>query len=302
MNIVMTGATGFIGKALVAELLDHGHQVTVILRSDSRKADVLKQYKQLHIVVCSLDEIKQLPQWINEPQDIFYHLAWNGSSGAAREDVRIQETNIAYTLSALETAKELGCKKFIGAGSQAEYGVFQHLAREDEVPAHPFMMYGAAKHAAYQLARLRAAQLDISFVWPRIYSIYGVGENPGTLVSYLMEELQKGNSPEVSAGSNMWNLMEISDCVRALRILAEHQDTEGVYHVASQDTRLLKEYMKEMGEIIAPEIPICFGAKKSDVARTFWLEPSTDKLQQLGFSCNISFEEGICRRINEIKA
>ena len=298
MRIIVTGATGFIGTALCKELLQSGHEVIAIIRPESNKKNKLEfgnEYREkLQILELSLEELGQLADIVKA--DVFYHLAWNGSAGAEREDFDIQYTNIAYTAEAMRTAVKCGCHKFIGAGSQAEYGVVHGIAKEDETVPKPFMMYGAAKVAAYQMGQVLAKQLGISFVWPRIYSIYGVGENPGTLVNYVIDTLKKGEMPELSPCENMWNFMYITDCVRTLRMLGENMDTEGIYHVASEDTRVLKEFVEEIRDIVAPGAELGFGIRQSNPERTFWLEPSIEKVQKLDVKEAVSFEEGIKRK------
>lgn len=195
LKAVITGATGFIGTALCEEMLKNGHEVTAVIRPGSEKRKKLcfsaALNTHLEVVEAALEDFKGLGDQIGKA-DVFYHLAWNGTSGAAREDFDIQQANIGYMANAVRAAVKCGCRKFVGAGSQAEYGVVHGIAREAETVPHPFMMYGAAKLAAYQMGQVLAKQLGIQLVWPRIYSVYGVGENPGTLVNYVIDTLRKG--------------------------------------------------------------------------------------------------------------
>lgn len=296
---IITGATGFIGTALCKELLDNGYGVTAVIRPESAKKEKIQyqseQAERLNVIELALEDLARLPD-MTEGADVFFHLAWNGSSGAAREDFDTQHTNIRYTAMAVRTAKRCGCKKFVGAGSQAEYGVVRGIAREDGTVPKPFMMYGAAKLSAYQMGRLVAAQEGISFVWPRIYSVYGVGENPGTLVNYVIDALQKGETPQLTACENLWNFMYITDCARALRILGECEEAQGIYHVASEDTRPLKEFVEEIRDIISPGAELGFGMKDSSPERTFWLEPDVRKLIGLGIDIKIDFGQGIRKK------
>lgn len=304
MKVIITGATGFIGKALCVEMASQGYEVIAVVRPNSKRSEQLLEVlkntdidinNRIHIEELELCELGQLSEK-GYKADLFYHLAWNGSAGADRENFEIQYSNIAYTGEAIRTAVACGCKKFIGAGSQAEYGVAQGMAKEDETVPKPFMMYGAAKLASYQMGQVLAKQLGISFVWPRIYSVYGVGENPGTLVNYVIDTLQKGEVPQLSSCENMWNFMYITDCVRILRLLGEDVDTEGIYNVASNDTRLLKEFVEEIRDIVAPEVDLAFGAKVSDPARTFWLEPNVEKIEKLRLYKETFFKEGILKK------
>ena len=287
MRVLITGATGFIGVALCKEMIKNGNEVTAIIRENSSKKSKLP--KEVKIIELYLDKLNKF----NGSYDLMYHLAWNGSSGNDRNDFDMQYSNIKYTVEAIKLAKRCNCKKFIGAGSQAEYGVVHGEAREDETICNPFMMYGAAKLAAYHMGKIVAEQEEISFVWPRIYSVYGPGENEGTLMSYLVKTLKEGRVPEVSDCENMWNFMYIDDCVRALRILGENRNTEGIYNVASSDTRLLKEFVIEAKDIINRNINIKFGDKKQDINKTFWLQPNIEKIKKLGFEAKVKFNQGI---------
>lgn len=300
---IVTGATGFIGTALCRELLRESDEVFAVVRPKSVRMHKLKDLQadnpaaetRLHVVEADLGRLGEVLSKTQVHADVFYHLAWNGSAGAEREDFNIQQKNIAYTAEAIRVAKACGCTKFVGAGSQAEYGVVHGVASEDKTVPNPFMMYGAAKLAAYHMGRLLAAQLGIGFVWPRIYSVYGVGENSGTLISYLIETLKKGETPQLSPCENMWNFLYIGDCVKILVALGKSGETEGIYNVASDDTRLLKEFVTELRDIVAPSAKLNFGARTADEKRTFWLEPDIGKMEKIVKLKYLSFAEGIRR-------
>ena len=303
MKAIITGATGFIGTALCREMLQNGHEVVAVIRPGSAKKEKLQFDESirggLSVLEMPLGELEDLAAMVSDA-DVFFHLAWNGSSGGAREDFDAQYANIRYTAAAVRVAKKCGCRKFVGAGSQAEYGVVQGTAEEDRTPPNPFMMYGAAKLSACHMGRLVAEQEGIAYVWPRIYSVYGVGENPGTLVNYVMDTLRKGEIPELSPCENIWNFLYITDCVRGLRMLAENENIRGIFHIASKDTRLLKEYVAEMRDMIAPGAELRFGAKQANPERTFWLQPDVTKLEKIGFQPEVSFAEGIRRKMEEV--
>lgn len=320
---IVTGATGFLGTALCRELLAYGYEVTAVIRPGSRKREKLEallesvgQKKRadgamqasglipgegngrLRIEELPLGELSRLAER-GLQADVFYHLAWNGSSGQEREQFDIQVSNVSYTAEAIRAAKTCGCRTFIGAGSQAEYGIVHGKAKEEETVPKPFMMYGAAKLAAYEMGRLVAQQEGISFVWPRIYSIYGPGENPGTLVSYLVEALREGAVPQVTECENLWDFTYIDDCARMLRMLGESQEAEGVYNLSAGEPRPLKEFVEEIRDVVKPGVEVRFGAKKSDPQRTFWLDPDVTRVQAVCGTCRTPFRDGIKRKLQE---
>jgi len=301
MKVIITGATGFIGCALCEEFLKNNDEVIAVVRPGTTKKEKLLRLKErnsectgaLQIIELTLEELEQLATVHQVQADLFYHLAWNGSSGADREDYEIQLSNMNYTGNALRAAKACGCTSFIGAGSQAEYGVIREAAVEGKTLPNPFMMYGAAKLATYYMGKLLAGQLGIRFLWPRIYSVYGVGENPGTLINYVMDTLLQGGVPELSPCENMWNFLYITDCCKLLRNLGNVSE-EGIYHLASKDTRLLKEFVCELRDIVAPGAGLGFGKKAANPDRTFWLKPEVKKLTLNRY---VDFREGILKKL-----
>jgi UDP-glucose 4-epimerase len=287
VDIILTGATGFLGTALCRELKENGHTVTAIIRPESsEKAEFLEADNR---VVLPLNNLEQL----SGNYQVFFHLAWNGSGGEGRNDYHTQLENLIYMEKALEAAKNCGCHKFIGAGSQAEYGVIHERTTEYKTVPAPSMMYGAAKLSCLHMGRVLAEQLGISFVWPRIYSVYGPRKNDPTLLGYVARTLRAGKVPELSSCENMWDFMYITDFARAMRMLAEKPETEGIYHIASGKTGKLKHFVEQLRDAVRPGIELGFGMKQTDPNRTFWLEPDVSRLEALGFQCMTSFDNGI---------
>lgn len=298
MKIVITGATGFLGRALCRELTENGHEVTAVVRPQSMEKT--EDLKVSRVIGLPLEELDNLKEQISpgkgekaERYDVFLHLAWNGSGGEARNDYRTQLQNLVYMEKALRAAKSCGCIKFIGAGSQAEYGVVRGKAWEDKTVPEPFMMYGAAKLACLHMGRVLAEQLGIRFVWPRIYSVYGPREKDPTILGYVARTLREGKVPELGACENLWDFLYITDFTGAMRLLTERPEAEGIYHVASGDVRKLREFVEVERDVISPGAELKFGARKTDERRTFWLEPDTSRLKELGFQCGVAFEEGL---------
>ena len=111
-----------IGEALIEECLKHGISVCAVIRKDTARKERLPEDPHLELVECSLEELETLPEKVNGTFDTFYHIAWGYTGTARNKSVRLQSKNIDYTLKAVEAAAKLGCRRFIGAGSQAEYG------------------------------------------------------------------------------------------------------------------------------------------------------------------------------------
>ena len=145
-RVIITGATGMIGRTLINYLSEKDIEILAIIRKKSRRKNNLPNNKNLKIIECDLNELCNLD--IEERNyDTFYHFAWDGTFGEDRNNLYKQDLNIKYTLDAVELAKKMGCKTFIGAGSQAEYGRVDGLI-SNNTPTNPENGYGIAKLAA----------------------------------------------------------------------------------------------------------------------------------------------------------
>lgn len=137
MKIVVTGATSFVGLGAVRELLHRGHQVYAVLREHSTKADLLRENGKfpqgLTILEEDLGNLSKLPERIPGGCDVFLHMGWRGAGSDSRKNESVQKESVQDALNAVRVAKDLGCRRFLFTGSQAEYGVKSELTDEETV-------------------------------------------------------------------------------------------------------------------------------------------------------------------------
>jgi nucleoside-diphosphate-sugar epimerase len=264
----ITGATGFLGNALLKELVKNDIRVYAIYREGSQKISRINGIPNVEIVKADLNR----PEQISELNgcDVFYHLAWEG----ARNDFDGQYKNIPITVNCLKLAHKIGCKRFICTGSQAEYGDTNELITE-ETPPKPTTAYGACKTAAYYLTADLAKRLNIEYTWARVFSVYGPNDNPNTLIMSLIKDLRSTGKAKLNTnGEHIWNYLHEEDAARALRMLGETQDANAVYNVASRESRPLKEYVEDLRKIVDDSAVIEYGTERSMIN----LNVSTAKL------------------------
>lgn len=292
---IVTGPTGAVGLALVNELLDNNIEVTAVVRPHSARAARLESNVRLDIIEMPLQGLRQLPSKAKGEYDAFYHLAWDYSRD--HDNVDKQLDNVRYTLDSVYASKELGCKTFIGAGSQAEYGAKGTRIREESVAA-PATAYGIAKLCAGMMSRKLCSQLGISHVWPRIFSIYGPGDAETTMVISTIRKIINGQSPPFSGGEQQWDYLYSEDCARALRLIGEKGKDGKIYNIASGEMHVLRWFIETIRDEINPEILVKFGDipyKKDQVMK---LDVDISSLvYDTGFKPQISFHEGIRKTI-----
>lgn len=290
-RVIVTGATSMIGVAIIKECLENNTEVLAIIRKGSRNADRLPKSELLTVRECNLDEFASVTD-IQKKYDVFYHLAWDYTSKAFRDEPVRQERNIKYTLDAVELAKRTGCRKFIGAGSQAEYGRVEHIISPD-TELNPEIAYGIAKYAAGRLSRKMCDGYHITHIWGRIFSVYGRNDNTETMLNYAINQFQKGETAYFSAGTQLWDYLHEDDAGKIFYLLGLRGNESKVYCVASGQSRPLRDFISDMREAFGKET-LCEFAKDSEGVKPYSLQADINELvKDICYRPQITFAEGI---------
>lgn len=310
-SIIVTGATGVIGMALINKCIADGIYVTALVNPDSNRLDRIPDSRYVRIVKCSIDQYNNMDKADILPEDAgnlsdaepecFYHLSWAGTFGSARNDAALQNRNVEYTLDAVKLAKRLGCKTFIGVGSQAEYGRVQGMLTKD-TPVSPENEYGKAKLIAGNKSRELCAELGMKHIWTRVLSIYGPYDGKDTMVSSTVRALLKGEIPHLTLGEQMWDYLYCKDAANALIMLGDKGVHGNVYPLGSGSARPLREYIEIMRNTINPELKLGFGDVPYADKQVMYLCADISELtKDTGFEPAVSFEDGISDTIEWIR-
>lgn len=257
-NIIVTGATGCVGSGVVRRALANDIHVTCIVHQGSKRLSNLPKDERIKIVECNLSDYHDLE--IEGQYDAFIHLSWEKTFGASRDDAEVQTRNIQYTLDAVHLAHRCGCKVFIGAGSQAEYGV-QSVDLTPELPVKPESGYGIAKYAAGKLSAMLCQSLGMRQNWVRILSVYGPNDGENTLISYVIRELKAGRSPELTKCEQLWDYLYADDAGDAILAITAKGIDGKIYPLGSGKGRKLSEYIEDIHGIINSKVEVIYGAK-----------------------------------------
>lgn len=299
MKAVITGATGVIGMALV-ELLEKNRIETLVLcRANSSRASQIKESEFIKKAECSLSDIKNFNS--NEKYDVFFHFAWDGTFGDTRNDLYLQADNVRYTLDAVDLAKRLGCKAFVGAGSQAEYGRCSGVMSPN-TPTFPETGYGIAKLCAGQLSRERAHQLGLCHMWVRIFSVYGPHDTENTMVMSTIRKILKGEVPQFTPAEQIWDYLYSKDAARAFLTLIQKGKDGEVYCLGSGSSQPLKEYIYKIRDAMDKNAGLAIGAIPYGAKQPMHLEADVSKLKEhTGFAPEYTFDKGIAETVEWAK-
>lgn len=292
MRAVITGATGAIGMALIKELTEQGAQILVLCRSESARSKRIPDTDNIKKIDCALDKMNELDLG-DEKYDAFFHFAWEGTTGEARNDMFLQNRNVKHTLDAVDLASRLGCKVFVGAGSQAEYGRVEGDLNS-KTPAFPENGYGMAKLCAGEMSRVMCSKLGIRHIWTRILSVYGPYDGDGSLISFAISRALAGERASFTAGEQVWDYLYSGDAAKAMVALAERGKDGGVYCLGSGKKRLLREYLEVLRDTANPDAELGLGDRPYPDKQVMYLCADISELvADTGYAPQTEFEDGI---------
>lgn len=303
-KVVITGATGAIGRALILEALkDHQEVLVIVHRSSVRSAD-LSKIEGCTVLQADLGEYDHVPE-LMETQNInvqgwsiFFHLAWMAPFGIDRSNPDLQLDNVHAALAAVRLARKMGCHTFVGAGSQAEYGRVEGVLSPD-TPVHPETGYGIAKLCAGEMTRVLCEQVGMRHIWTRILSVYGPYDREETLISTAVINMLKNKDTCFTPCDQSWDYIYSEDAARAIYEAGKKGKNGSVYMIGSGETRRLSEYVEVIARLTGYTKEIGFGRRPYNDKQVMHLQADISSLKKdTGFEPTVRFEDGIERVIN----
>ncbi len=308
--ILLTGATSFLGFHIAKKLTDEGITVYALIRPDSENKSRVCESPHYHIIYKDIADIEGLCDIDGLEIDVCIHLAWSGVGRVGRMDRQVQARNIANTLKTIETVAKLGCKRFIFAGSQAEYGVTLEKISSGDVcldgpidehlQCNPISEYGKAKlevlYKGYELCQ----KCGMEYIHMRIFSVYGSGDHQTALIPVCINAIRGSTEIELSACRQMWNYLHVDDLARAVHLLSMGNYvgsdciSESIINICSDDNRILRDYIQEIVEVLGGAQLISYKNKPASEEGTPYLYADNARLREYtGFKPEIDFRSGL---------
>jgi UDP-glucose 4-epimerase len=294
MRIIVTGASGFIGQKICYKLLEYGHDIVALCRSNKLVfSDLMGSFQHIPYEMGEVlpnEVINFLPQAI-------IHLAWNGIPDfSERKCLENLESQIRF-FKQTENLKKL--KKIIVAGTCLEYGSKQGLCFENE-RNQPDNYFSWAKQALSDYLKVLCQQQQIQLVWFRIFYIYGPGQRTESLIPTLVQAYNAKKCPELKNPAAANDYVHIEDVVRAFVIAIRSLNCQGTFNLGSgvtTSTARIANLVKQMvvdGEISLNQYPFKVESGETNLGLKADI---THSASQLGWYPQISLEDGIRRTI-----
>lgn len=285
-----------IGVALIEASLEDNSigQVLAVVRPGSNRMNRLPKDERIEIVEANIDDYKKLED--REGYDIFYHLAWGRTETyrESYEDMRLKCTSMGGVVDAVEIAHKIGCKKFVWAGGQSEYGIVNDDYIRPDTPCDPVRADGIMHFAAGKLARLLCDQYKMPFIWIRIFSVYGKYDRPDSMISSTIRKMLDGKPCQFTAAEQIWDFLNAKDMGRAFYVAGKAVNEDKIYCVGSGDARPLKEFITIIRDVVNPEMSLVFGQLPYPEKPIMRLCPDISAIKSdTGWKPRVSFKDGV---------
>jgi len=287
---VVTGANGFVGSHIVKELIANGIFVIAVHRKG--REENIPDSSFIRRIELDMADIEDLIT-AEVSADVFFHLAWDGTAGESRADVKCQLENVLTTCSCVKTAKAIGCKRFIYSSSIIEDEVFSACSSQGLKPGIGYI-YGSVKQTANHIAKMTAAKCGIEYLAGKISNTYGVGELSPRLINTTLRRIIMGEAVKFTEGTQNYDFIYISDAARAFRLIAQYGKPFHEYFIGSGNPKLLCDFLLEMRDAVAPEYEFIFGAVPFTGVNIAIENFDVSLIREhCGFMPNVSFIDGI---------
>jgi len=230
MKILVTGATGFIGRHLISTLLDAGHTVTVIVR-DADKVKSFAWSGKVSVIIADIHKIENTWMLKITPPDVLIHLAWPQLPNY-KAMIHIENT-LLLDYQFLKTMIEKGVNQLLVTGTCFEYGMQSGELKESR-QAMPNNSYALAKDSLRKFLQLLQQQHPFVLQWARLFYIYGEGQSPHTLLGQLKIAIDTdANQFNMSGGEQLRDYLPVEKVAEYLLEIIECRNCDGIVNVCS---------------------------------------------------------------------
>lgn len=204
--ILLTGATGFVGRQVLKALANGLVSVRLVLR-EGREAPAVENLER---VVRTEDLFAEASEWWQQTctgVDTVIHVAWYGDPGRDLQSVKNIDCLIG-TLNLARGAIAAGARRIVGVGTCLEYELGAEWL-DVETPLIPKNLYAGAKIATYHTLSQWLPAAAVEFAWCRLFYLYGEGEDPRRLIPYLHNKLAAGEPAELTKGTQVRDYLDV---------------------------------------------------------------------------------------------
>jgi nucleoside-diphosphate-sugar epimerase len=296
-NVLLTGATGFVGPYLVKELLDRKACIKVLTMNKAGNFKGLED--KITLARGNISDPGSLQNVMKDVEMVIHLAAVSNINYAILHPIETFETNATGTLNLLEEARKNHVEKFVYISSSHVYGMPQYLPMDEKHPINPGEPYAASKAAAEMLVNIYALNYGLKTTIIRPFNMYGPGQSEDFIIPSIISQALKKDLIELGNLNPTRDLLYITDAIDGILTIAENG--EGIYNIGSGSETSMKEVVETIINIIDPakkyvSIESRRRLNTIDIPR---MCAEVSKLKKLGWSPVVDLKEGLMKTIKE---
>jgi UDP-glucose 4-epimerase len=321
MNVLVTGATGFIGQHLVKRLIQEGHTVRCLIR-DAEKAKRVLGNKGVEYVVGDITEKETLRNACDNISIVYHLAAIMGHDLPSKSAFdKFRRVNTDGTRNISESCIESGIDKFIYVSSTAAMGLLKDKVVNEETPCNPFTPYQVSKYEGELIVRELTADHGFPGIVLRPSMVYGIGFKGDFLT--IAKVVKTGVFPKIGFGRNLSPALYIDDLVACISKAKDRAIVGQTYIISSEESYELERVVRIISEALNVKVRMVFVPKALAILGAWFLESAfllmgktpwvtqrnirsttTDRVfdvmkakEELGFRQRVSIEEGLTKTV-----
>jgi nucleoside-diphosphate-sugar epimerase len=261
--ILLTGATGFVGRQVLQNLAKRNYRVRVVVREGTE--DRLPPSTAIEKIIATPDLWSESAAWwadVCHGVDVVIHTAWYAEPGEYLQSPKNLEC-VAGTFRLAQGAAQAKIRRFVGIGTCFEYDLSAgHLSIKTAL--RPSTPYAEAKAAAFTELSRRLLQQGVEFTWCRLFYLYGEGENERRLVPYLRSRLMAGEPVELTSGQQIRDYLDVHDAGRMI-VEATLGAVQGPVNICSGVAVTIRQLAERIADEYGRRDLLYFGARPDNL-------------------------------------
>lgn len=257
-RVLLTGATGFVGRQIFAALLKADVDLRLVLRNGRESRLPLHGVAE---IVHTADLFKESAEWwaaACQGVNIVIHAAWYAEPGLYMQSPKNLDC-LAGTLQLAVGSALAGVSRVVGIGSCSEYDMSVGYLSVD-TPLRPTTPYAGAKAATFLALSTLLPEQGISFAWARLFYLFGEGEDARRLVPYIRSRLSAGESVELTSGTQIRDYLDVAEAGAEIAAFAIGS-VNGAVNICSGRAQTVRELAEQMADEFGRRDLLRFGAR-----------------------------------------
>jgi nucleoside-diphosphate-sugar epimerase len=295
-QVLLTGASGFLGRHAILPLVQRGFDVHCIYRTT--KPDTIPDEKNVtwyRADLLNTNDIKNLFDIVSPAY--LLHFAWDITPGTYLESIKNYDWLVS-SLHLLHEFAESGGTRVVCAGTCFEYDLASGYCTEYLTPTVPSTYYGSCKHYLQSISEKYADKKGFDFAWGRIFYPYGPYEYPTRLVPSVIQSLLKDEPAQCTHGNQIRDFLHVADVADAFAAILD-SEVNGIINIGSGKPVSIKDLVMQIAKLLGKEDDIRLGALPAREDEPQFIVADTGRLKtEVQWSQKYSLAEGIMDTIS----